>query len=57
MFYFLQPFVNVCRVMEEGRKVDLVDLHSTVIRECGEPPYNTCSIMRRPKDVVKNFIK
>lgn len=38
--------------MAEGRKVEIVDLHSAVVRECGEPPYNTCSIMKRPKDVV-----
>jgi len=41
--------------MEDGRKIDIVDLHSAVIHECGEPPYETCSIMKRPRDVVRYF--
>lgn len=45
--------IFVCRVMEEGKRVEIVDLHSAVIQECGEPPYKTCSIMRRPRDVVR----
>lgn len=49
-------YLCVCRVMEDGSgKVEIVDLHSVVIHECGEPPYETCSIMKRPRDVVRYF--
>lgn len=40
--------------MEEGQRVEIIDLHAAVIKQCGEPPYETCSIMKRPRDVVKN---
>ncbi len=39
--------------MEDGKRVEIVDLHAAVIQECGEPPYKTCSIMRKPRDVVR----
>ena len=41
--------------MEEGPRVDIIDLHAAVIKVCGEPPYDTCSIMKQPRDVVMNF--
>lgn len=42
------------RVMEEDSKVEIADLYSAVTHVCGEPPYSTCSIMKRPKDVHFN---
>ena len=48
-------YLCVCRVMEDDGKVEILDLHSAVIHECGEPPYETCSIMKRPRDVVRYF--
>ena len=41
--------------MERRGQVEIVDLHATIIHECGEPPYETCSIMRHPKDVVSSI--
>ena len=35
--------------------MDIIDLHAAVIKVCGEPPYDTCSIMKQPRDVVMNF--
>ncbi|XP_022809635.1 uncharacterized protein LOC111346630 [Stylophora pistillata] len=42
------------RIMEEGPRVDIIDLHAAVIKVCGEPPYDTCSIMKQPRDVHFN---
>ncbi|XP_031552918.1 uncharacterized protein LOC116290077 [Actinia tenebrosa] len=42
------------RIMEGGHRIPVVDLYTLVVKKCGKPTYDSCSIMKGPRDVHYN---
>ena len=38
--------------MKGGQRIPVVDLYDIVVKKCGKPTYDSCSIMKGPRDVV-----